>query len=171
MKPPQVCGPADSLDCAARILWEHDCGVVPVVDEKHRVVGMVTDRDVCMAAYTRGRTLGALPVHGAMAHAVARCQPDHDVEAALRIMAEAQVHRLPVVDGNDRLLGILSLTDVLRAAQSRPEAVRRRLAGLITDALTQITGPRGAERKPAATLARKPARRRAAQPPPKAVTK
>ena len=168
MKSPQVCGPADSLDHAARILWEHDCGVVPVVDDKRRVIGMITDRDICMAAWTKGRTLGALPVHGAMARAVARCQPTHDVEAALRIMAEAQVHRLPVVDANDRLLGILSLTDVLRATQEKPTALRRRFALLVHDALARINSPRDAARKvaakPAAKSSAKPLRKPASQP-------
>jgi CBS domain-containing protein len=164
MKSPQVCGPADSLEQAARILWEHDCGVVPVVDEKRRVIGMITDRDICMAAWTKGRTLGALPVHGAMARAVVRCQPAHDVEAALRIMAEAQVHRLPVVDDNDRLLGILSLTDVLRATQDEPAALRRRVALLVHDALARINSPRDAARKVAAKPAAKPLRKPASKP-------
>ena len=53
----QCCAVGDSLNEAARIMWESDCGVVPVVDSEHRVVGVVTDRDISMAAYTRGRTL------------------------------------------------------------------------------------------------------------------
>lgn len=171
MKLPQVCGPADTLARAAQLLWENDCGVVPVVDEKQRIVGMLTDRDICMSAYTQGHTLGALPVHRAMAHAVVRCQPSQDVEAALRIMAEAQVHRLPVVDENDRLLGILSITDVLRSTQGKPASVRQRSAMLLMDALTQITGPRSAEDRPKLKTARKPASRITNQRPPKAVTR
>jgi CBS domain-containing protein len=175
MKSPQACGPADSLDHAARILWERDCGVVPVVDDKRRVIGMITDSDICMAAWTKGRTLGAVPVHSAMARAVARCQPTHDVEAALRIMAEAQVHRLPVVDDNDRLLGILSLTDVLRAAQDKPTALRQRIALLVHDALARINRPRDAANKvapkPAAKATRKPAHKPAGKRPAQSAVK
>ena len=171
MKPPQVCGPADSLDRAAQLLWEHDCGVLPVVDDKRRVVGMITDRDICMAAYTQGRALSELPVSRAMAHAVVRCSPDHDVEAALHVMAEGQVHRLPVVDDNDRLLGILSLTDVVRATQGRPMAMRQRLALLLADAQLQTTGPRSAARHVVPKTARKAVTRGAAQRTPKAASK
>lgn len=159
MKTPQVCGPADSLNHAARLLWEHDCGVLPVVDQKNRVIGMLTDRDVCMAAYTQGKTLSELPVHVAMAHAVVRCQPGTDVEAALRVMAEAQVHRLPVVDDNDRLVGVLSFTDVLRAVQGKAVAVRQRHSVLLSEALTRITGPRTSPDQVAQKSARKPAYR------------
>lgn len=165
MKDPRVCGLADTLNDAARILWEQDCGVVPVVDEQRRIVGMLTDRDICMAAYTQGRPLAELPVHLAMARAVVRCLPEQDVEAALRIMAEAQVHRLPVVDENERLVGILSMTDVLRGLQAQPAPLRNRLAVLVADALTLVGGPRGAERRspmePARQATRKPAVQRA----------
>lgn len=166
MKAPQVCGPADTLERAAQLLWEHDCGVVPVVDGKRRVVGMLTDRDICMAAYTRGRALNELPVHSAMARAVTRCLPDQDVEAALGVMAGAQVHRLPVVDADERLIGILSVTDVVLAAQGRPSAVRNRLSGLIATSLARVCGPRGATQAKPAPKARtarssKPAAQRA----------
>src|SRR5690606_28351921 len=56
----QVCGPRDDLNRAAQIMWDHDCGVVPVVDSERRPIGMVTDRDVCMAAYTQGKPLSAI---------------------------------------------------------------------------------------------------------------
>lgn len=164
MKTPRAIGPAESLDAAARILWEHDCGVVPVVDAQERVVGMLTDRDICMAAYTQGRTLHSLPVHLAMAQAVVRCRPTHDAEAALRIMAEAQVHRLPVVDENDRLLGILSVTDVLHGLQRQPAPARARLAVLAADALAMIVSPRAGERRSAKPAARKPAGKPAGKP-------
>jgi hypothetical protein len=78
-------------------------------------------------------------------------------------MAEAQVHRLPVVDDNERLVGILSVTDVLRGMQARPAPVRNRLAVLAADALAMVCGPRGEEKRPPLKLARKPARKPAGQ--------
>ena len=105
------CGPDDSLDNAARIMWENDCGCVPVTDQEGHVLAMLTDRDVCMAAYTQGRTLGELRVHQAMSnacHAVGRNDP---VVAAERMMQEHQVRRLPVVD-DGRLVGLVSLSDI-----------------------------------------------------------
>lgn len=170
MKPPQVCGPADSLERAAQLLWEHDCGVAPVVDEHGRLVGMLTDRDICMAAYTQGCALAALPVHLAMARAVVRCRPTLDVEAALRIMAEAQIHRLPVVDENERLIGILSISDVLQGLQAQPPAARNRVSVLLADALAAIRGPREGERLQTAQPA-PPAPRRAADQRAKAASK
>ncbi len=64
------CVIGDSLQRAAQLMWENDCGVVPVLDGEGRVVGMITDRDICMAAYTHGQALWQLPVSGAMAKQV-----------------------------------------------------------------------------------------------------
>jgi len=64
----KTCRVDDSVERAAQIMWEHDCGAVPVVDADERLVGIVTDRDVCMAAYTRGDSLQAIAVSGVMAH-------------------------------------------------------------------------------------------------------
>lgn len=144
--PVHFCSPTHTLNEAARIFWEHDCGVLPVLNEKRQVVGMLTDRDVCIAAYTQGCTLRDLPVQLAMARAVTRCSPGHEIEAALQIMATAQVHRLPVVDSGERLVGLLSLTDIQRAAQSLPSPSRQRLALLLLDAQAMIGAPRGKAR-------------------------
>src|SRR5689334_6521679 len=58
--------PHDTLEKAAGVMWEHDCGAVPVVEHDGRVVAMITDRDICMAAYTQGRRLSAMRVDSAM---------------------------------------------------------------------------------------------------------
>src|SRR5271166_6134222 len=94
-----VCRPADSLNHAAQILWENDIGVLPVVadDGSNRLVGMLTDRDICMAAYTQGGSLCDLRVERAMARSMNACTPMTTLEEAAHAMAEAQVRRLPVV--------------------------------------------------------------------------
>jgi CBS domain-containing protein len=66
----QACGADDNLQRAAQIMWERDCGVVPVVDVDNRVVGMITDRDIAIAAYRQGRPLWQIPVASAMARQV-----------------------------------------------------------------------------------------------------
>ena len=65
------------LACSAKIMWERDCGCVPVVDDDNRVVGMLTDRDICMAALTRGRMLVDLPVHAAACRSVRKGNQQH----------------------------------------------------------------------------------------------
>lgn len=114
------CAPGDCLNRAAQIMWERDCGVVPVVSEgpEPRVVGIVTDRDVCMACYTRGQRPDEIPVGDVMSAAVLSCHPEDSVERAEELMKQAQVHRLPVVDSADRLLGMVSLADLARRARS-----------------------------------------------------
>ena len=117
-QPPFTCRPVDSLDTAARVMWENDCGVVAVVADDGRLVGIVTDRDVCMAAYTQGKPLGAIPVSSTMTREVFACHPEESVEAVERLMGDKQVRRLPVIDREGRPLGILSLNDLVRAAAS-----------------------------------------------------
>ncbi len=75
---------------------------------------MVTDRDVCMAAYTRDRKLSEIEVRTAMATAPFSCRPTDSVESALKTMEAHHLRRLPVVDQSGRLVGLLSLTDVAR---------------------------------------------------------
>jgi CBS-domain-containing membrane protein len=111
-----TCTPGDTLNEAARIMWEHDCGVVPIIEDglTRRVVGIVTDRDACMAAYTRGQPLSGIRVGEVMCTDVASCRGSEDVHEAEQTMQRAQVHRLPVVDDADQLLGIISLADIAR---------------------------------------------------------
>ncbi|HME73160.1 MAG TPA: CBS domain-containing protein [Myxococcota bacterium] len=119
-----VCRPSDSLNHAAQLLWENDIGTLPVVadDGSNCLVGILTDRDICMAAYTRGGSLSNLVVDQAMSRNVKACTPMTTLEEAAHEMAEAQVHRLPVVDGSRQLLGMLSLADLAREAARKPSA-------------------------------------------------
>jgi CBS domain-containing protein len=112
------CQPDDSLDHAARIMLEKDCGFVPVTDsgESRRIAGVVTDRDICMAACMRGEPLPQIPVGEVMSTGIRTCKPSDDLETAESTLREAQVHRLPVVDDADQLLGVISLADIAREA-------------------------------------------------------
>jgi CBS domain-containing protein len=114
-----ACSPDDALNRAAQIMWENDCGCVPVVDRAARLVAMLTDRDICMAAYTSGRTLKDIRVSAAMSSEVFACRPDDELLDAQKMMREHQVRRIPVSDEQGRLVGILSLADIARAITSK----------------------------------------------------
>jgi CBS domain-containing protein len=131
----------ERADAAARILWEHDCGIVPVVDANNVLVGVVTDRDLCMASYTQGRPLAEIAVTAVMARAVRSCKPDETLAAAMAAMQQAQVHRLPVVDARGLVIGMLSVNDLIRLAQARPAALD---AGAVLKTLAAIGAPRQA---------------------------
>ncbi|SRR5579875_3653372 len=110
------CRETDSACVAALIMWDNDCGVVPVVNADLKVVGMITDRDVCMAAYTQGGPLDRITVASAMARAPVSVAPHDDVAEAHRLMRLHQVHRLPVTDSEGGLVGLVSLCDLVRVA-------------------------------------------------------
>jgi CBS-domain-containing membrane protein len=119
----KTCAPQDSLNVAARIMWDNDCGCVPVVDGNSRVVGILTDRDVCIAAYTQGEPLHRLRVQSAMSQTVVSCASEDDLATAEKLMRDNTVHRLAVCDSEGRIAGIISLSDIAR------EAERERLGG------------------------------------------
>lgn len=108
----KTCHPDDSLNRAAQIMWENKCGAVPVVDEKSRPVGFLTDRDICMAAYTQGKPLAALRVEGAMASKVISCKAEDDLDSAAQAMRQNRVRRVLVTGSDGTLAGLLSLDDL-----------------------------------------------------------
>jgi CBS domain-containing protein len=110
------CSASDTLQRAAQIMWENDCGAVPVVNADNRVVGMITDRDICMAAYTQGRPLWQIPISSAMANKVHGVRETDPLEMVEMLMRRVQVRRVPVLDGDGRLSGILSMNDLARRA-------------------------------------------------------
>lgn len=138
---PSSCRPSDHLDAAARLMWETDCGAVPIVDDGGRVVGMLTDRDVCMAAYTQGEPLRSIPVSVAMARDVVTCAAEDDVDVAEQAMRDARIRRLPVVDKDRRLVGMLSLNDLAREAINKGHDGAPRSAD-VTRTLAAISEPR-----------------------------
>lgn len=139
---PRAIRVGERLDAAARVLWENDCGLVPVLDAAGALVGVVTDRDLCMASYTQGRSLGEIPVTSVMARDVRSCRADDSVATAMAAMQQTQVHRLPVVDARNLLVGVVSTNDLIRAAQNRPAAVD---GGSVLKCLAAIGAPRRAE--------------------------
>ena len=115
--PALTCLPEDSLEKAARLLWERDCGMLPVVDTDGRLRATITDRDICMGAYTRGRALGDMKVADSMSRAPLSCRTDDEIVVAAQKMSEHAVRRLPVVDREGQIRGMLCLSDLARAAE------------------------------------------------------
>lgn len=114
------CSPEDSLADAARLMWEHDCGCLPVVSGTNggsRTIGLITDRDICMCALFEHAPLSGLRVRQAMAKQVLSCQPGDSVEAVERVMQGGRVRRLPVLSSRGDLLGMVSLADLAREAE------------------------------------------------------
>lgn len=105
-----------TLADAAQLMWDCDCGALPVVDGA-RAIGMITDRDICMATWSRGAPPSAIGVTEAMSQNVVHCSANDSIGRAEAIMQSNQVRRLPVVDAEERLIGILSLADIARATE------------------------------------------------------
>lgn len=113
---PKCCRADESIKDAACMMWECDIGSLPVVDVDQRVVGMITDRDICMATYFQDRAPSQIQVQEAMATKIIACRPDDDIKSAERLMQDNQIRRLPVIDRNGRLLGMVSVNDFARKA-------------------------------------------------------
>lgn len=142
------CRPADTLDAAARTLWDADCGALPVVDDDGKLVGIVTDRDICMAAWTRGLPLAQITVAQTMTEHVYSVLADQDTAVAEAIMAMHQVRRLPVVDAHQRPIGIVTIGDLIREAAARDGRLADEL-GTIARTLAIIVEPRRPDAAPA----------------------
>ena len=110
----KTCRADESLNRAAQIMWDHDCGVVVVVDDDQRAVAIITDRDICMAAYTQDLPLSKMLVESAMSRQPRCCAAHDPLSVAESIMQAEQIRRLPVTDRDGRLLGLLSLSDIAR---------------------------------------------------------
>jgi CBS domain-containing protein len=132
-----TCTIHDNLAQAAQLMWDRDIGCLPVIDDQGHVAGMITDRDICMAAYTQGSPLHAMPVTIAMAKHVFSCTPSDELAAVERIMSEHQIRRMPVIDAQGHPVGIVSLNDLARASITGEVP-----AAEITATLAAVSAPR-----------------------------
>ena len=141
MSQPIVTAPTGStLDTVARLMWEFDCGIVPIVGDEGLLSGVITDRDICMAAYTKGKPLSAIPVTSAMAKQVFACHTTDTIQTAEHLMRDNQIRRVPVLDKENRPVGIVAINDLARlAAHARKSGVDRE----IVQTLASICEPRG----------------------------
>lgn len=133
----QTCRPETDLADAAMRMWRGDCGILPVLADGQKVVGMITDRDICMAAATKHRDPANIHVSEVTSGQVYGCSPDTEIHEALKIMQQKQVRRLPIIDAQTgKLSGILSMNDVAlkaqggRKAELSPEDVESTMRGI-----------------------------------------
>ena len=118
--------PDTDLAVVAKLMWEGDCGAVPVVTDDRKVIGMITDRDICIAAATRSKQPAEIRASEVIStnHGIHAVKPDDDVRIALRAMRKHRVRRLPVLDREQRLTGIVSINDLaINASPSQPDSV------------------------------------------------
>lgn len=114
MTEPAICCGADAnVGSAVELMWKHNCGLLPVVSADNQLVGVVTDRDICIAMGTRNRLAGELTVGEIATRKVFTCKPGDDIHEALDSIANNHVRRLPVIDGQGVPQGILSMDDVV----------------------------------------------------------
>jgi CBS-domain-containing membrane protein len=108
-----------SLADAAKEMWENDCGALPIIKDGRKVVGMITDRDVCMAGAMRERSLSHISVEEIMNKNVYAAEAEEDIEQALHTMREHKIRRLPVLSLEGELQGIVSMNDIVLHAKAR----------------------------------------------------
>jgi CBS domain-containing protein len=124
------CSTEDNLKKAAEVMRYRDCGVVPVVDAEHRVVGMLTDRDICLAVAARNRKASDVKTGELINGKAIVCSPDDKLEDALKKMRKHQVKRLAAVGGSGELAGILSVSDILLAVGKDKDLKKKIYAAL-----------------------------------------
>lgn len=113
---PAICTPGTNLAVAAKLMLDADCGILPVVDDESKLVGVVTDRDMYIALATRDKRASQITVGDVARTNVFTCVPDDDVETALQTMRQHRVRRLPVAGFGGAVVGIVSMNDIVLAA-------------------------------------------------------
>jgi CBS domain-containing protein len=108
----KFCSPDTNLAAVAATMWENDCGILPVVDGDARAIGVLTDRDIAIALGTKNRQASEIRADEVMSGKLYGVTPTDDIHTALKLMRKEKVRRLPVIDDQGQLKGILSLNDV-----------------------------------------------------------
>lgn len=118
MGTPYYCQLDTNLGSATELMWVGNCGFLPVMDTDGKIVGVITDRDICIALGTRNCVPSQVSAREVMSNPLFACSPDDDVHIALRTMKEGGVRRLPVIVENETLVGVISMDDLLLRAEA-----------------------------------------------------
>lgn len=113
----KTCRPDTDAETAALLMWNEDCGAVPVVDDNDKALGMITDRDICMATALQHKPASELHVKDCMSRELFSCHPDQDIKNALKTMADRKIRRLAITNGAGQVEGILSIDDIVALAE------------------------------------------------------
>jgi CBS domain-containing protein len=129
-KNPVVCMPGDLASKVAQIMKREDVGPVPIVEseQSRRLIGMVTDRDLAVKMVAEGRDVLTTKIDEVMTRRLVTCRADDDVQKALEAMGENQLRRIPVVDADDRIVGIIAQADLatrLNEPQKTADVIRK----------------------------------------------
>lgn len=116
---PNVCDLNQSLAEAAKTMWDADCGVLPVLKDGKEVVGLITDRDICMALAMRNCNPTAISAEQVITGDVYSVAPDDELQKAFELMQEHRVRRLPVINPEGELEGMLSMNDIVLKAKRK----------------------------------------------------
>lgn len=125
-QPTVTCPSSTALDAPARLMWEFDCGMIPIVGDDGRLAGLVTDRDICLAAYMHRKPLHLIPVTKVMVKQVITIHANDTIESAEHLMRDNHIRRLPVIDDDGRPAGVLSIDDLAKLAAGSKKSVDRR---------------------------------------------
>ena len=109
-----TCKANESLAHAVGIMWQKDCGVVPIVNEENAAIGIITDRDVSVAVAARNRTASEIMIGDVINGKPISCSQEDSVKSALKKMRKHKVKRLPVLEKNGTLVGVITIADLLR---------------------------------------------------------
>jgi CBS domain-containing protein len=133
------CGPDSTLEEASFLMQKNNCGFLPVVGDGGNVIGIVTDRDMCIALGTRNRKPSDVHVWDVMPRKLFTCMEGDDVHCALKTLREARIRRLPVIDRDGSLVGVLSIDDIVLHA--REHLVRKDISyGDVEDTYKAVRG-------------------------------
>lgn len=136
------CHPEETLRDAAFRMRDHDCGCLPVIDPRKELVGVITDRDICLCAAVRGEPLQTLKVSDALTWQPLACRPEDNIETAEDLLRDHQVRRLPVIDEKGDLKGMLSLADLALASADGKGKVPQIHRELLATTVAAISRPR-----------------------------
>jgi CBS domain-containing protein len=148
---PSCCVPEHSSVLAARIMKDKNVGIVPVVETEaqRKLIGVVTDRDLCLAVVATGRHPDSVRIREVMTDTIVTCQAEDDVQSAADLMHENQVRRVPVVDERGFLQGMVSTADILQRSDLSSDTTHKTLKK-VTEAADQPSKPRAKMTKQAA---------------------
>lgn len=118
VKDVRSCGPDTNLESAAMMMWDSDCGSLPIVDDGGNPIGIITDRDIAMASALNHKAPWDITASQVMTdRPLFSCKTTDNIQSALKLMQEHQVRRLPVTDNSGHLQGILSIDDIVACTE------------------------------------------------------
>ncbi|MFZ5842330.1 MAG: retron St85 family RNA-directed DNA polymerase [Pseudomonadota bacterium] len=154
-RPVTSCQTGDNLEQAAKLMWQSDCGAIPVTDRSDHPIGILTDRDITLAAARQHKPLWELKATDVIQQRpLYTCTADTELHDALHLMAEKQVRRLPVIDASGRLQGIVAMSDIVHeiTRQAGTEATPQRELREAVSTFNAVTTPSSSGSAPFAKM-------------------